>query len=648
MSPSEPRSGLPTAFLHAVARLAGPTSPPTRAALDRVRDMVDGYERDELMLALLRGALRESAPLWLLTAALEQEPGGQEEYGFAAAPMKLMSTALAHASCPDALRTQSLQRLSVERLGAIGDTDCPAPVALAVVAELHRREPERRPMAPELLDNPGPAQALLRRPGLHLLVFEAALDLLPSEPWLTLPSDDLPATTWFDAYAAASDAWEQLIESLVTTHVPHHRRLLEWGRAHESAAVIRRHLLGTVPWDVEPVLLREVADEDLADFRFRVMLTTMARAVEDGASEEEVRSRFADGLASLEPNHRERAVAQVCDPEGARGRRVLAHSSTRWMENAAGSTWRLILSPEDAKTRYGQSHSWCAPPELLKELARRFAEAGAEALTLWEPGSDDRYLPPSDLGWVRATLVHLPIPLDDAVQSKARTILRSTGRNRDYRSRRYDHAAMEEERRASENRTAIQRMIDDPAAAARRRALGAPETITSEQLGGAPADVLEDYLTRHAGNDLLIEKTLLGFVRSYRTLPTFADVLARHSAPGKALLEITTHLRRRLGGAPTLREAWTRQILGLPDVDAELLRALPAWTALTLGTGSRFSDAPTPVTSLVLKALGDSEEAWARFASSPASHAGPGAWLRLGEILDAAAAGTPWPAPPSR
>ncbi|MDI5969937.1 hypothetical protein POF50_011410 [Streptomyces sp. SL13] len=609
--------------------------------------MVDGYERDQLMLALLRGALRESAPLWLLTAALEREPGGQEEYGFAA-PMTLMSAALAHPSCPDALRRQTLQRLSVERLAAIGDTDCPDQVALSVAAELHRREPERRPMAPELLDTPGPAQALLRRPGLHSLVFEAALELLPSEPWLTPPSDDLPADAWLSAFNAASDAWERLIKSLVTTHVPRHRRLLEWGRTHDSAHLIRQHLLGTVPWNVEPALLQEVADEDLADFRFRVLLTTMSRAVEHGASEEEVRSRFADGLALLEPDHRERTVAQMCDPDHARGRRVFAHSSTRWMEDAAGGTWRLILSPEDAKTRYGQSHSWCAPPELLKELAGRFAEAGAEALALWEPRSDDRFRPPSDLRWVRATLVHLPTPLDDAVEGRVRSILRSTGPYRDHRSRRYDHAALEEERRASETRDAIQRMIDDPAAAARRRALGDPGTITSEQLGSSPADVLEDYLSRHAGNDLLIEKTLLGFARSYRTSPTFADVLARHSAPDKALLEITTHLRRRLGGAPTLREAWTRQILGLPDADAELLRALLAWTALTLGVGSRFSDAPTPVISLVLKALGDSEEAWARFASGPASHAGPGAWFRLGEILDAAAAGTPWPAPPSR
>ncbi|WP_282203008.1 hypothetical protein [Kitasatospora fiedleri] len=46
-------------------------------------------------------------------------------------------------------------------------------------------------------------------------------------------------------------------------------------------------------------------------------------------------------------------------------------------------------------------------------------------------------------------------------------------------------------------------------------------------------------------------------------------------------------------------------------------------------------------------APGDGTRAWQRFADSPISHAGPTAWLRLGEVLDAAAHGTPWPQPPT-
>ncbi|MFD7668045.1 hypothetical protein [Streptomyces sp. NPDC059788] len=52
------------------------------------------------------------------------------------------------------------------------------------------------------------------------------------------------------------------------------------------------------------------------------------------------------------------------------------------------------------------------------------------------------------------------------------------------------------------------------------------------------------------------------------------------------------------------------------------------------------------MTAAVLGALGDDAEAWARFASSPASYAGATAWLRLGDLLDAAAAGASWPKPP--
>ncbi|MGK5530643.1 hypothetical protein [Streptomyces sp. URMC 129] len=49
----------------------------------------------------------------------------------------------------------------------------------------------------------------------------------------------------------------------------------------------------------------------------------------------------------------------------------------------------------------------------------------------------------------------------------------------------------------------------------------------------------------------------------------------------------------------------------------------------------------------VLEALGDDIDAWERFAASLATNGGATAWLRLGDLLDAAATGGPWPQPPA-
>lgn len=88
-------------------------------------------------------------------------------------------------------------------------------------------------------------------------------------------------------------------------------------------------------------------------------------------------------------------------------------------------------------------------------------------------------------------------------------------------------------------------------------------------------------------------------------------------------------------------------MLSLPATGPELIRALPAWTALK-ARGPHGQAAHPAVTSVVRTTLGDHSEAWQRFAASPASYSGPTAWLRLGDLLDAAANGTPWPKPPHR
>ncbi|WP_434593083.1 hypothetical protein [Streptomyces sp. A5-4] len=106
-----------------------------------------------------------------------------------------------------------------------------------------------------------------------------------------------------------------------------------------------------------------------------------------------------------------------------------------------------------------------------------------------------------------------------------------------------------------------------------------------------------------------------------------------------------TDLRRRLGGGPELRGSWAEIMLARPECPPELLRLLPAWSALK-ARGPRYDTTHPAVAAYVTEALGDSDAAWQRFTASPMSHAGPGAWHRLGDLLDAAVEGAAWPTPP--
>jgi hypothetical protein len=167
--------------------------------------------------------------------------------------------------------------------------------------------------------------------------------------------------------------------------------------------------------------------------------------------------------------------------------------------------------------------------------------------------------------------------------------------------------------------------------------------------GGVDRDVLDEYLDRHTGDDALVEKALLATAsNSHGRSSQFADVLRRHSDPDQAVRKITLDLRRRLGGAPATREQWAREVLALPMCDLQLIRALPAWTALKLSGGDSGARAHPGIAAVVVAALGDDEGAWQRLAASPATYSGPTAWLRLGDVLDAARSGGDWPAPPAR
>lgn len=647
MTDTRPRSGLPVEFLRVLAERSDADTPPVRIAAENVQQLPDGSARDGLILALLRGALSASAPQWLIQAAIDSGLAKEDAHFYAGAPLDLAATALCHPSCSDDQRDAALTRCSTEQLGALGREEHGAVLAEAVVAELGRRGPHALPMTPQLREQPGAAQVILREPALHDIVFHAALDLLPVFPDLTpmkgASGDDLMER--HKAYRAARKAWESMWERVVSVHTRRHRQLLNWARDNDADHVIRRHLLNTVPWDVEPSLLEEVAQDDLAGFRLQSLITRACRLMRDGLSPDQARERLATELKSL-TDAELRDFETLTEPD-THLREYSLHSAVSWVQYTTEHSWRHILNPLEAKPRFGDPHFWRAPDELLATLGRRFADTALEALDLWEPVKASTRPAPQDLRWLHALLIHHS-ELTVEARDKARAVLRHLRPQSRPAWQRDDFAAEQSDREFAALWNAIDGILGDPAAPRGNSALGDPSHVTVQRLSAVPDDVLDDYLSRHAGDDTLVEKALLSFTTrvSHRQGLSFADVLKRHSAPQQVLLELTTHLRQCLGGGPHLREAWTREILTLPNCTDELIRALPAWAALTVAS-PRHGSPHSAVTSLVTAALADDEAAWTRLAHSPASHSGPTAWLRLGDILHASVSGTPWPKPPT-
>ncbi|MFI8350374.1 hypothetical protein [Streptomyces sp. NPDC085596] len=642
MTTDEPRSGLPIEFLRTVAAEAGPESPPVRMAVERARELPTGHSRDDLLLTLLRGALSDSAPEWLLKVAVESDLA-KETSPYPGPSMSLAAVALAHPECSDSMRKEALRRCSVPQLGGLGHSRCGEALAQAIVAELKSRVPHVSAMTPALLEEPSAPQLILREVDLHDTVFTTALDLLPTDPPLAIEDetdgDDILAR--IEEHSAALKAGEAMWKHIVTLHSRRHRQMFEWALDGSMKEAIRNHLLGTVPWEVEPSLLEEVATGHLSKFTVNELITRLCLMLRDGVPPDEVRSRIAHELDALEPLVRRR-VEETLKVREDHLKYVL--SAVSWVESAAAGPWRYLLDPSQA-THYGQPRTWLASEELLIRLGQRFAETAVKALRLWEPDPEPDSPGPRQLQWVHAMLLHLP-HLTDEVREKSKAVVRHV---RPRTRSRWDYADLrmqQDDKRLVELRTAIERILADPSTASRESALGDPKQLTVRDLANAPDEALLDYLARHTDDDL-VEKALLSFAwRSYRSGLSFSDVLARHSTPETALLQITMDLRRRLGGGPNLRETWTRDILALPNCTPELVRALPAWSALTV-RGARHGVAHTTVASTVLAALGNDDDAWSRFATSPASYSGPTAWLRLGDVLKAAAQGEEWPKAPS-
>lgn len=651
MSAAQSRTSLPFDFLRTVIAQASADSPPTRMAVEGIRTASQSTDRDGLLMALLTGPLAQEAPEWLLAMAVESDLNRESQPYKPTNPMELTRVALSHPACPNAYRTRYLRECTEARLGVLGRREGGAALIRAVVAELRRRSATDLAIAPELLKAPTPAQLVLGEHGLHEDVFVAALDCLPSGPGKHDGEEDVEA--WMERYRAASDTWDSMWSGIVRAQTVHHRRLLTWCARHRDAdRVVREHLLGSLPWHVEPTLLAEVAALDLEYFGRAVLLTRISRSCRDGLTPAQARERYADELAAASQEERD-YVERFLDEEMQSGylQTMACRSAVAWVERAGRQTWRFLLNPGEAQ-RLGRPREWLASQELVAALGTRFATVSLTALSLWEPDSDSRYPVVRDLGWLHALLVHLPEVPDEARQ-KARLVVQDTRRALSARSRAHgyssSHSAWEENRRAKELITTIMPLVTDPVPALpgrRTASLGDPQDIGFKKLADADEDTLVAYLDRHMGNDTLVEEALLSFAaRSYRKSLTFDDVLARHSAPQQILPGLTLHLRRRLGGGPDLRGSWVEIMLSRPECPPELLRLLPAWSALK-ARGPRYDTTHPAVAAYVTEALGDSDEAWQRFVASPMSHAGPGAWHRLGDILDAAVEGTAWPTPP--
>jgi hypothetical protein len=165
MTSDDMRTGLPPAFLAALAGQAGPQAPPVRLALQRVQGLPEGAARDGILLALLEGALHETAPQWLLEQAIETGLRKDQDPQWSTAG-QVAAAALAHPACADPVRDKALHTCTAQQLGALMRRSRSSRLADAVAAHLGQREPAPQPMTVDRLKSPGTAEQLLAGPGL--------------------------------------------------------------------------------------------------------------------------------------------------------------------------------------------------------------------------------------------------------------------------------------------------------------------------------------------------------------------------------------------------------------------------------------------------------------------------------------------------
>lgn len=635
-------AALPVEFLTALAMQAAPASAVATFVAEQARTLVGGPDRHRLLSVLLAGPYSASAPGWLLDAAIGQGLDGTAGQWHGSG-IELAATALGHTDCTEPTRQRALQSCAEAQLASLGTARRATALTQAVAAELRRRSPRPVPMTRALVAEPTPAQVVLRTGYLGDAVFEAAFELLPARP-------DRPDRTTIDDEAGYKtctddvDAWTSMWKAVLENHPDRHKQIVDLTEEGPANYTVRHLLLGTMPWAVEPELLKTLATADLAKFHTAVLTTRLCRALRDGASKQDARNRFADQIDDL-PTSDQRHVNVFLEEDGfdpGWGCR----EAISWASYASDKQWRLLLNPDQAKPKYGgDPYPWRIAQDDLAELGRCFAQTTAVALELWEPDPDRLMRGADELRWVADVLTHLS-DVTDAVKDSVRLLIADTRKNRS----RIERYATFEDRNTLDGLIArIEKILADPApnASARRTALGDPAHVTVRELTAVSVGALATYLDRHAGDDDLVEKALLAIASAnYGPRNDFRQVLDRHSDPQRAIADITRDLRRRLGGNPPAREAWAGQVLALPFCDTALIRALPAWATLQIGGGGAGRAHPE-VLDAVIETLGEDAAAWTRLAESPISHTGPNAWLRLGDVLDAARSGAAWPTAPA-
>ncbi|MFJ9523044.1 hypothetical protein ACIRPK_32955 [Kitasatospora sp. NPDC101801] len=635
-------------FLIAVTAGAEPGSAAATMAAGQAKARSGDRQIGELLEALLRGPFRESAPACMLAAAVAEGLRQEESEYLAGTSVELAARALGHPDFEGKLRADALRDCSAYLLGMLGTADRPPVLTAAVAAELHRRVPQAPPFTSAMLKDRTPAQEVLRTRHLDDRVFDITAALLPDVPDRALLRGDAPGER-LERFWAEYDAWKRMWRAVLEQQPDRHARFVSATDGTVASSVIKEQLLGGLPWLVEPELLRRIVLADLSTFDEAALTTRICRAVVDGESEESARGRFATELTELDDRGR-KGIDLYLGKDALLDAKDGCDVAVSWVKTAADGRWRLVLDPAEAKPSYGDPYPWRTPPDELADLARRFALVAEQAVHTWQPEKLYGISRAVDLRWVHAMLMHLP-EVTAGTRAGVQRIVRDARRNAN-RPHSYSHQDYNDHQQFTKLLADITRIVTDPLpllSATRRAALGDPTEVTPRQLAALEPGVLTAYLEQHAGNDRLIEKALLSCAQrgGFRSEPAFPDVLARHSDPESALRTLTRELRGRLGGNPSDRESWTRHVLAQPDHDRETVLALPAWTALTVG-GHRYRGGTHPaVLALVKASLGNDPQAWQRFADSPISHAGPSAWLRLGEVLDAAAHGTPWPKPPA-
>ncbi|MBF6102384.1 hypothetical protein IU510_30680 [Nocardia cyriacigeorgica] len=528
---------LPAEFIAAVAAKAAPNSSVADFVAQQTCARPDGLDRDRLLASLLTTAFRDSAPPPLLKAAVDRGLTSEQDY-WTGSRIDLAALALAHSDCDNSLRESALQQCTDSQLGNLGTTDRPTVLTAAVAAELRRRSAGPVPMTRQLLEQPTPAQVVLATSPLADSVFEAALELLPTEPRFALDPDDTDFEGWYAAFRDCMAAWKQMWRSVVQHHADRHLKLVQRTEGTSANGQIRDLLLSEMPWTVEPSLLKDLALADLAGFHAAVLATRLCRERRDGATIPSIRERFADQIDKLDEGGRRR-VEMYLDEEGLDPTQF-CNQATDWAARAAGGNWRLLLNPTEA-THYGDPRPWQASPDDLKTLGRTFAQTTVSALAMWEPDPDRPVPALALLPWTVEVLTHLPI-ITEEVKAAVGPIIDTARQG--LRSGPYRSLYNPDHRDVAELVATIEKIVAEPApdVAARRSALGDPATVTVRDLARVEPDLLVSYLDRHPGDDALVDKALLALASVSRHSES-VRIFVGETVKSLASLRLSAHRR---------------------------------------------------------------------------------------------------------